>query len=175
MEAPSLSHLTQEIVVSYGNSARNVIDAYRAGSERLVDYLEQRWDSAFNASKAQLSTETRQNARAAQRVAGAFYTRGLSVATAGANQVVDQLVRLAAQGIAQASANADRLEGKTGAMAVNLLSQVVTPAAQAAGKLAQQVEQKTASWATQWAHDATVVAVPKRSTPYRRARKSQAA
>ncbi|UUZ71392.1 hypothetical protein LP415_20465 [Polaromonas sp. P1(28)-8] len=43
MSAKNLSIVASNLIESYGNTAKNVIDAYRAGGERVVSLLEQRW------------------------------------------------------------------------------------------------------------------------------------
>ena len=42
MPAKSLSTVAKNLIESYGNTARNVIDACHAGCERVVSQLEQR-------------------------------------------------------------------------------------------------------------------------------------
>ena len=47
MSAKNLSTVAADLIESYGNTAKNVIDAYRAGGERVVSLLEQRWNQAL--------------------------------------------------------------------------------------------------------------------------------
>ena len=67
MSAQQLSTVAYDVIVSSGNTAKNVINAYRAGGERVAGVIEQRWDTAFAQSRKQLSAETAKNATAADR------------------------------------------------------------------------------------------------------------
>jgi len=52
MTAKNLSTVTTDLIECYGNTAKNVIDAYRAGGERVVTVLEKRWNTAFKESRS---------------------------------------------------------------------------------------------------------------------------
>ena len=95
MSAKNLSTVAADLIESYGNTAKNVIDAYRAGGERVVSLLEQRWNQALKQSRTELTAETAKNATAAQLAFSAYYAKGLNLTTNGAHQVVTQLVKLA--------------------------------------------------------------------------------
>ena len=93
MSAKNLSTVANDLIESYGNTALNVIQAYRAGGERVVSLLEQRWNQALKQSRSELTAETAKNASAAQAAFSAYYTKGLLLTTSGAEQVVSQLVK----------------------------------------------------------------------------------
>ena len=61
----AFSATATEMVARFGNSAHDVIGAYREGGERLADKLEQRWKSALKETRSKLTPETRRNAAAA--------------------------------------------------------------------------------------------------------------
>ena len=65
MTAKNLSTVATDLIGCYGNTAKNVIDAYHAGGERVVTALEQRWNSALQQSRSQLTSEVAKNATAA--------------------------------------------------------------------------------------------------------------
>ena len=52
MTAKNLSTVACDLIESYGNTAKNVIDAYRAGGEHAVSLLEQRWSRAMKQSRS---------------------------------------------------------------------------------------------------------------------------
>jgi len=166
----TLSHVTTQVITSYGNTANNVINAYRATGERVVDFLEQRWDSAFKASAAQLTPEVKQNAQAAYRLVGGYCAKGLRITTGSATAAVNQLVKLATQSVSQASTQAARLEEKTGLSALNHIAQVTVPAAQAVSRIATQWEQKSSDLALKLSGAAAQAAPSKRTTPFKKAR-----
>jgi hypothetical protein len=166
----NLSTVTTQLIVSYGNTANNVIKAYRASGERVVDFLEQRWDSAFKASATQLTPDVKQNAQAAHRMVGGYCAKGLTVTTESATSAVNQLVKLAAQGVDQVAANAARLEEKTGLSALNQIALVAVPAAQAVTRLVVQLEQKSNDLVAKLSGSAAEATPSKRATPFKKAR-----
>jgi hypothetical protein len=168
MSAKNLSTVANDLIESYGNTALNVIQAYRAGGERVVSLLEQRWNQALKQSRSELSAETAKNASAAQAAFSAYYTKGLLLTTSGAEQVVSQLVKVAEAGVERAAANASLFEEKTGVTTLNTLAQVTAPGALALSKLAAQIEQKSAELAGKIAGDGK--AATKRSSAFRRAK-----
>lgn len=112
MSAKHLSTVASELIASYGNTAKNMIDAYRAGGEYVVHALEQRWNRALNESRSELTAEVANNATAAQLAFSAYYVKGLSLTTDGAQQVVNQLLKVAEAGVERAAANAALLKKK---------------------------------------------------------------
>ena len=46
MSTKNLSSVATAVIESYGNTAKNVISAYRVGNERAVSAMEQRWQAA---------------------------------------------------------------------------------------------------------------------------------
>lgn len=171
MSSTNLSTVTNDLIVSYGNTAKNVINAYRAGGERVADFFEQRWDRALEQSRSQLVPEVRNNAKHAQRVLGSYYVKGLAFTTNGADSVVDQLVSFAGQGVQQVAANANRFEEKTG-VALDRFTVAVAPVASAVTKLATQIEQKSGELAGKIAG---TTAATKRVSPFKKARTQKAA
>ncbi|SDN25888.1 hypothetical protein [Polaromonas sp. JS666] len=168
MSAKNLSTVANDLIESYGNTALNVIQAYRAGGERVVSLLEQRWNQALKQSRTELTAETAKNASAAQAAFSAYYTKGLLLTTSGAEQVVSQLVKVAEAGVERAAANASLFEEKTGVTTLNTLAQATAPGALALSKLAAQIEQKSAELAGKIAGDSKPSS--KRSSAFRRAK-----
>lgn len=175
MSAKKLSIVACNLIESYGNTAKNVIDAYRAGGERVVSLLEQRWNRALEESRPQLTAETVENASAAQLAFSACYTKGLTLTTNGAQQVVSQLVKVLEGGVERVAANASAFEEKTGATALNVLAQATVPGAEALTRLATQIEQKTAELASKIAGGDVVTAKVKRTSAFKQRRATKAA
>ena len=74
MTAKNLSTVANHVIESYGNTAKNVINAYRVGGERVVGLMDQRWESAVEKAGSRLSTEIRGNALAAQKTISGYCT-----------------------------------------------------------------------------------------------------
>ena len=166
MTAKNLSTVATDLIESYGNTAKNVIDAYRAGGERAVSLLEQRWNRAMKQSRSELTAETAKNASAAQIAFSAYYSRGLDLTTSGATLVVSQFVKALEQGVERVAANASAFEEKTGVTTLNTLAAVTAPGALALSKLASQIEQKSALLASKIAGDDVKTASVKRKSAF---------
>ena len=175
MTAKNLSTVATDLIECYGNTAKNVIDAYRAGGERVVTVLEQRWNAALKQSRSQLTGEVAKNASAAQLAFSVYYTKGLTQTTKGAQIVVTQLVKLAEAGVERAAANASAFEIKTGMTTLNTLAQVTKPGAVVLSNFAAKIEEKSAALAAKVAGDNVVTAKVKRTSAFAQHRATKAA
>ena len=171
MSTKALSNVTTDLINSYGNTAKNVINAYRAGGQRVANFVEQRWERALEKSRSQLVPEVRSNAKQAQKILGSYYVKGLAFTTNGADTVVNQLVSFAGQGVQQVAANANRFEEKTG-VALDRFTVAVAPVTTVVTKLASQIELKSGELADKIAGTATTA---KRVSPFKKARAQKAA
>ena len=171
MSTKALSSVTTDLITSYGNTAKNVINAYRAGGQRVANFVEQRWERALEKSRSQLVPEVRSNAKQAQKILGSYYVKGLAFTTNGADTVVNQLVSFAGQGVQQVAANANRFEEKTG-VALDRFTVAVAPVTTVVTKLASQIELKSGELADKIAGSATTA---KRVSPFKKARAQKAA
>lgn len=166
MSAKKLSTVATDVIESYGNTAKNVIHAYRAGGERVAGLLEKGWDRALKESRSQLAEGVARNANAAQQVLNGYYTKGLTLTSDGAQQVVDQMVKLAGTGVQRVAANAHRFEEKTGVTALATLAQATLPGAVALSTLATKIEVSSANLASKIAGSkVTTMPSPKRKAP----------
>lgn len=161
MNAKNLSTVTSNVVESYGNTAKNVIHAYRAGGERVVDLVEERWNSALKESRSKLAAGVAKNATTVQKALCRYSKKGLTMSSGGAQTVVNQVVKMADAGIHTAALNANRLEEKMGLHPLSTLAKVALPGAVVLNNLATQVEQKSADLASRIAGDNVVVVVAK--------------
>ena len=175
MTAKNLSTVATDLIESYGNTAKNVIDAYRAGGERAVSLLEQRWNRAMKQSRSELTAETAKNAAAAQMAFSAYYSKGLDLTANGATQVLSQLVKALEQGVERVAANASAFEEKTGVTTFNKLAAATAPGALVLSKLASQIEQKSAALASKIAGDDVEAASVKRKSAFGERRAAKAA
>ena len=166
MTTASLSAVTNDLITSYGNTAGNVINAYRAGGERVARLVDARWDRAFAESRSQLATDVRKNAKAAHDFVASYYHKGLLLTSNGAEAVVNKFVALAGQGVTQVAANASRFESQTGVKALSQIAQAALPAAEVVSKLASQIEAKSGQLVNKIAH----APVKRRVSPIRKAR-----
>jgi hypothetical protein len=87
-----------------GNTAHQLVGAYRDGGERLAAALERRWKAALKESSPQLTAETRRNAARAQRAFSASYSKGLAFTADGAEIVIDTVLGAAVAAVERAAA-----------------------------------------------------------------------
>ena len=175
MSQQNLATVATDLIESYGNTAKNVISAYRVGNERAVSAMEQRWQAAVMGSGKRLSEEVRSNALSAQKKLGAYYIKGIEFTTQGADTAVSKAVELAAKGVQQVAANANKFEKATGNTTLNKIAVAAVPAAVAVSKVAGQVEKKTGLWVVAAAGNASEKPAPKTATAKRRTAKAAAA
>jgi len=148
MTAKNLSTVANEVIESYGNTAKHVIHAYRAGGERAVGLMEASWNRALRESRSQLEAGVAKNATALQQAFSGFTIKGLSVTSNGAQEAVNQMVKLAEAGVERLAANAHLFEEKTGVTTLNTLAQAARPGAEVLCTLATQLEKTTAGLAS---------------------------
>ncbi len=173
MSAKKLSTLTCHMINAYGNTAKNVIHAYRAGGERVLGLLERRWNGALKQSRSKLAAGVANNATAVQHALQSYSLKGLSFTAGGAQHLVNRAVKLADTGVHTVALNTARFEDKTGARALSNLAKVALPGAAVLSALASQIEQKSADLASKVAGDHVVVKVTKQArTAARRPSKS---
>jgi hypothetical protein len=175
MTAKNLSTVAVDMIECYGNTAKNVIDAYRAGGERVVTMLENRWNSALKESRSELTSEVAKNASAAQLAFSVYYTKGLTQTTKGAELVVSQLVKIAEAGVQRTAANASLFEEKTGLSTLNTIADVTKPGALVLSQLAAKIEEKSAQLASKIAGSDVSTASVKRTSAFAKRRSATAA
>jgi hypothetical protein len=143
MTSKSLATVTTELIECYGNTAKNVINAYRAGNTRAASYMDNSWATAVNKAGARLSAEARTNALSAQKKVSGYFVKGVALTSDTADMAVQKAVVQAGKGVAQVAANASRFEQSTGFNALNTLAVAAMPAAQAVTKVAAQIEARS--------------------------------
>ena len=104
MDTRQITAAASQIVDGFDSTAHTLIDAWRAGGERLGDLAKQRWDAALKQSAPQLDAETKKNAQHARAVFGGYYTRGVEMSASGAGVAVDTMVQVARGAIVRAAA-----------------------------------------------------------------------
>ncbi len=165
MSSKKLSSVTCHVIDAYGSTASNVIHAYRAGGERVVGMLDDRWNSAFKKSRSQLASGVAKNATAVHQMLQKYTLKGLTVTSGGAQGVVNRVVKLADAGVMTVAANVDRFEDKTGVNLLNTVAKAALLGAVPLSNLADQIEHKSADLASKIAGDNQVKSAAKRIRP----------
>jgi len=170
MRSSNLSTVTTEFIESSGNTAKNVIHAYRTGNERVARFVDQRWESAIQRTASRLRADVRKNALSAQKTINGIYVKGIVSTSEGADLVVNKFVEYAGRGVQQVATNADRFEKRTGMNTLNRLAKAAVPAVTVFGDLAGKLEQSSSRLANTVAGKKTTVKVAavKRATAARK-------
>jgi hypothetical protein len=174
----TLSTVTTDLLTTYGNTAKNVINAYRVGNERVVGFMDQRWERAVKQVGKRLSTVSRDNALAAQKKLSGYYIKGITLASDRADSAVNTAVELTGKGLQQVAANAVRFQKSTGVTTLNTLARVAVPAAMVVSKVASKLEQRSDQLVSAVSGNkvkAKVKATAKRVTAFRKARTAKVA
>lgn len=151
MANQKLATVTNELIESYGNTAKNVISAYRVGNERAAVFMDRRFVTALEKTGSRLSAQTRKNALSAEQKLKAYYVKSVEVTSDNANLVVNKAVELAGKGVVQVSANASRFEKSTGVTTLSSMATAAVPAAQAMNKVVAKIEAKSSELASKMA------------------------
>ncbi len=163
MTAKTLTTVTQNLITTYGNTARNVVHAYRQGNVRAAGYLDQSWAAAVEKAGPRIGANLRQNAVQAQKALSSYYVRGITLGSERADSMVGRVVDLAVRGVDQVAANASRFEQATGLKALSTLAQVAVPAATTVVQVAQRVEAQSETLVNKLAGTASGLAAAPRS------------
>ncbi|MBX3644135.1 MAG: hypothetical protein KF720_13835 [Rubrivivax sp.] len=170
MSKKSLSTVAVAVIESYGNTAINVINAYRVGGERVIGFVDQRFEAAVNTGAARLSEELRSNLIDAEKRVSGYYARGLQFGTDRAESAVNTAVDLANKGVDRIAANAERFDQATQFGALELINRVALPAATAMSDVVVRIEEGSSQLVKKVAGQPAVVkAVVKQAKTVRKA------
>jgi hypothetical protein len=137
----NLSSVASAVIESYGNTAINMINAYRVGGERVIGFVDQRFEAAVNTGAVRLSDELRTNLIDTEKRISGYYTRGLHFGTERAESAINTAVELASKGVDRLAANAGRFDQATNLGALEMINRVALPAAQAVSEVVGRLEE----------------------------------
>jgi hypothetical protein len=141
MSTKNLSTVANEVIESYGITAINVINSYRFGGERVLGFVDQRFESAVNRGAARLSQQVRDSLIGTQQRVSGYYAKGLHFGTERAETAVGVAVDLASKGVSLVAANAERFDNASNLGALEMLNRVALPAANVVSQVVERIEQ----------------------------------
>ena len=141
MSTKNLSTVANDVIESYGITAINVINSYRFGGERVIGFLDQRFESAVNRGAARLSKRVRDSLIGTQQRVSVYTTKGLHFGTSRAETAVGVAVDLASKGVGLVAANAERFDNASNLDALEVLNRVALPAANVVSQVVGRIEQ----------------------------------
>jgi hypothetical protein len=166
----NLSSVATAVIESYGNTAINVINAYRVGGERVIGFVDQRFEAAVNTRASRLSDELRGNLIDTEKRISGYYTRGLQFGSERAETAVTTVVELAHKGVDRIAANAERFDQATQLGALEAINRFALPAANAMSEVVVRIEEGSSQLAQRVAGKPAVVkAVAKRAKTVKKA------
>jgi hypothetical protein len=157
MSTKNLSSVATAVIESYGNTAINMINAYRVGGERVIGFVDQRFEAAVNTGAARLSEELRSNLIDTEKRISGYYAKGLQIGTDRAESAVSTAVELANKGVDRIAANAERFDQATKLGALEAINRVVLPAATAMSEVVERIEEGSSQLAKKVAGKPAVV------------------
>jgi hypothetical protein len=140
MRSKNLSSVATAVIESYGNTTLNMINAYRTGGERVIGFVDERFEDAVNTGAARLSEELRSNLIDTEKRISGFYAKGLQFGTDRAESAVNSAMELASKGVVRIAANAERFDQATKLGALDMLNRVALPAASAVSGVVAKIE-----------------------------------
>lgn len=141
MSHKNLSSVATDVIATYGITATNVINSYRFGGERLIGFVDERFEAAVNRGASALNKDIRSNLIGNQQRLSSYSLKGVHAGTDGAQRVVGIAVDLATKGVNLVAANADRLDRASNLNALKKLNEVALPAAVVVSTLADRLEE----------------------------------
>jgi len=136
----NLSSVAASVIDSYGNTARNVIGVYRAGGERMIGFVDQRFEGVVHRGAAGLRDGLRSNLVHTQQRWSGYCVKSLHYGSERATSAVDAAVDLAHKGVERIAANAERFDQATQLGALEAISRVAMPAAAVVSQFAERIE-----------------------------------
>ena len=161
MTSRNLSTVATDVITSYGQTAQNVVKAYRAGGKRVIGFVDQRIERAFEPLGQRLSPTLRANFTSTHKRISGYTTKGIDLTTGGAESVVHTVVDLAANGVKRITAGAQSFDRGIGKNALDALSRAVLPGANAVHEVAGRIEEQSSRIARRIAGDGVVVKAAK--------------
>lgn len=156
MPSKNLSSVATAVIESYGNTALNLINAYRIGGERVIGVIDQRFAAAVNTGSA-LSEELRSNLIGTEKRLSGYYVKGLQFGSERAESAVGTAVDLANKGVSRIAANAERFDQATKMGALEAINRVAMPAAQVVSQVVERIEEGSSQLAKKVAGKPAVV------------------
>ena len=178
MTTQTLTSVALNVVGQYNQAGKQLVRAYRAGTERAVGAVNERFASTVNARSLPLVTDTVKGSLidAQQQVAG-MVSFGLSMGANGADLAIDQVSTRVGKGIERLSGSTVRVENLIGSSALQTVGTLAMPVALASLELANVVANgsKRLSDRVAGAEEVVVAAPAKKTAAKKRAARSRRA
>jgi hypothetical protein len=174
MSTQTLTSVAINVVGQYNQAGKQLVRAYRSGTERAVDAVNTRFASAVNARSLPLVTDSVKASLigAQQQVAGAV-SFGLGLGANGADITIDQVARSVSTGIERISDATSRIDTAFGTSALDRIGAFALPVAYVSLELANVAAQGSKRLSDRVAgEDQPVAAAPAKKAAKKRVQRS---
>ncbi len=140
MTTTTLHAVALDVVGQYALAGKHFVQAYRLGTQRVVDQFNERYSSLVNgAAMPMVDASIRSNLLNAHQQASAFFVGGVARATEQADLAIDKITGGTTEGIKRLGGVGERLEVLVGKPVVESMTKVNLPIAQMSLTIANQV------------------------------------
>jgi hypothetical protein len=140
MTTTTLNAVAIDVVGQYGLASKHLVQAYRLGTQRVVEQINERYSSLVNASSLPMVDESiRASLLNAHQQFTGFFVGGVARATEQADLAIDKITDGTTQGIKRLGDAGERFEAMVGAPVVDAMTKVNMPIAQMSLQIAGQV------------------------------------
>jgi hypothetical protein len=136
----TLNAVAIDVVGQYGLAGKHLVQAYRLGTQRVIDQINERYSSFVNSSALPMVQESvRASLLSAHEQFTGFFVGGVARATEQADLAIDKITDGTTQGIKRLGGFGERIEAMVGSPVVDTLTKVNMPVAQLSLTIAGQV------------------------------------
>lgn len=140
MSSLTINSVAIDVVGQYGLVGKNLLAAYRLGTQRVVSQINDRYTAMVGSPSLPLiDSSIRNSLVAAQQQFAGFIVNGVARATEQADVAIDRITEGTAQGIKRLGEVGQRIETVVGAPVVDTITKLNLPAAQISLQIAGRI------------------------------------
>jgi hypothetical protein len=140
MTTTNLNSVAIDVVSQYALASKHLVQAYRLGTQRVVEQLNERYSSLVNTSALSSVDESfRTSLLNAQQQLTGFFVGGVARATEQADLAIEKITGTTTESIKRLGGVGERFEAMVGAPVVETMTKVNMPIAQLSLQIAGQV------------------------------------
>ncbi len=139
MTANTLNAVAADVVGQYALAGKHLVQAYRLGTQRVVEQISERYSSMLNSTAMPMVDESVRTSllNAHQQMTG-FFVGGVARATEQADLAIDRMTSTTTENLKRLGGVSERIEAVVGTPVVETLSKVNLPIAQLSLQIAGQ-------------------------------------
>jgi len=173
MTTQTFSSVAINVVGQYNQAGKQLVRAYRAGSDRIVQNVNERFAAMLDARSLPLVTDTVKSSLIdAQQVLAGFVSTGVSAGSDRADAGIDGIARGVKSGIEGLAEAGSRVETAFNVSALDTVSTLTLPLAQVSLEIAHRVNKGSKTLVERVAGEEVVAAPVKAAAKKRVARRA---